>query len=309
MILVIGSINLDVILKVRHIPRPGETILADSSKKAPGGKGANQAAAAARLGGDVVFLGCLGDDPQGKRLKAALSKARVNTDYIKIVPGCSSPSAFICVSEKGENAIVVDSGTNTWVTADYIEENEGLFSQAKYCVVQLEIPLSTVAVVKRLCRKHQVKLILNPSPIKGRDKTIVDGADYLVPNEDEAAYLLGLSDFSAADDAMLTAFLQQHHVGTMIVTLGKKGCLLADRSGRVKQFPTIPRRPVDTTGAGDTFLGTLVSMLAEDKTADEAVRMGSAASGLQIMREGAQEAIPSRTEVEAEYIRIRQALA
>lgn len=301
MILVVGSINMDVILQVRHIPQPGETILASGIRKSPGGKGANQAAAASKLGGDVVLLGCLSDDTHSRILLESLQRANVNIEHIKIIPGINSPSAFICVSESGENCIVVDSGSNAYVSPEFVREKENLFNQAEYCVMQLEIPQETVREVKKLCEKHGVKMILNPSPMKGVPIDIVDHVNILVPNEDEAAYLLGVNCFAEADQDKLQGFLQQHSIETMIVTLGKDGCLLVRRDEKPRHIKTIPRKAVDTTGAGDTFLGAFATMSAEGKSLEESIMMSNIASGLQVMKCGAQEAIPERKVVDYEY--------
>lgn len=169
MILVIGSINMDVSFRVRELPRPGETVLSCSCKKSPGGKGANQAVAASRLGSQVIMLGCLGDDEDSQTLIRSMRAAGVNTDHLRISKGQSSPCAFICVSDSGENCIVVNSSTNQNVTPEYLLENEALFDEVSHCVMQMEIPAETVKTALALCKKHQVQAILNPSPVDGLD--------------------------------------------------------------------------------------------------------------------------------------------
>ena len=164
MIIVVGSINMDVCLNVDKIPVPGETVMAEKVSKNCGGKGANQAVAAARLGADVIMLGCVGEDENGDSLLQSLEMSGVKTEYVMKVPVASS-SAYICISKKGDNSIVVDSSANRFVTADYIEKNKFLFADAKYCILQMEIPVETIKCVIKLCRTYNVKIIFNPSPL------------------------------------------------------------------------------------------------------------------------------------------------
>lgn len=290
MILVVGSINMDICLRVQDIPRPGETVLSQSISKNPGGKGANQAVAAAKLGGEVVMLGCVGDDEHGGMLLHSLSSAGVDTQHILILPGCASSSAFICIADSGENAIVVDSSANMFVSPEYLLEHEQLFREAEFCVLQMEIPSQSVRTAMQLSKKHGTKVVLNPSPLSGFDKSLLHGIDVLIPNESEAAALMEGQDFEA--------FMAHYGIGQMIVTLGSKGCMQYSSQGEPRFSPSAPRKAVDTTGAGDTFLGAFVTALSEKNP--DALAFANTAAGIAVTRQGAQQAMPTRCEVLSE---------
>lgn len=297
MVLVIGSINMDVSFQVRDIPRPGETIMASGAKKSPGGKGANQAYAASKLGGKVTMLGCVGKDENGETLLASLASAGVDTSRIKRQPGIETSSAFICVSGSGENSIVVDSSANALVSSAYLLESEPLFENAEYCVLQMEIPRETVATAITLCKKHHVKIVLNPSPLTTFDNALLYGVDYLVPNETEAATLIG-KPYEQTDEQDWISFMRKYHIGQMIITLGKQGCRYYDGSNPSQAYPSERRTAIDTTGAGDTFLGALVAALSQGEAISNAIRYANAASGIEVTRHGAQQAVPTKEEVE-----------
>lgn len=290
MILVVGSINMDICLRVKDIPRPGETVLSQSISKNPGGKGANQAVAAAKLGGEVVMLGCVGDDEHGGMLFHSLQSAGVNTQHILIRQGCASSSAFICIADSGENAIVVDSSANMFVSPEYLLEHEQLFREAEFCVLQMEIPAPSVRTAMQLSKKHGVKVVLNPSPLSGFDKSFLHGVDVLIPNESEAAALMEGQDPEA--------FMAHYGIGQMIVTLGSKGCMQYSRQAEPRFSPSTPRKAVDTTGAGDTFLSAFVTALSEKNP--DALAFANTAAGIAVTRQGAQQAMPTRCEVLSE---------
>lgn len=301
MILVIGSINMDVSFRVDELPQPGETVLATAMKKSPGGKGANQAVAASKLGGHVTMLGCLSDDEDSRSLLKSMKTAGVDISHIRIVEGRSAPTAFICVSARGENNIVVNPATNNLVTPEYIHEYEGLFEKATYCVLQMEIPYETVKEAIALCKKYGVKIVFNPSPIGGVSTELLYHVQLVVPNENEAAVLLGCKSYSEVTENALQKFVQAFDIGCMVITLGGKGCICVQPDRPIRRFPTIPREAVDTTGAGDTFLGALVTRLAENVSLEQAISFANTASGIEVMRKGAQNAMPTRKEVEDEY--------
>lgn len=296
MILVVGSINMDISLRVTDIPNPGETVMSSGIRKSPGGKGANQAVAAAKLGGDVVMLGCVGQDENGQALLKSLADAGVDTTNIRQIPSTPTSSAFICVSNSGENAIVVDSSANKCVTAEYLAKNEDLFRQAKYCILQMEIPQEAVKYAKQLCQRYGVKIILNPSPLTDFDWALLSDIDYLIPNKEEAATLLG-RPYDCISDIEWGDFMAEYHIQTMIITLGKSGAK-AFRSGSAPQFfPAKPQNAVDTTGAGDTFLGAFAASISSGASISNAVCFANIASGISVTRYGAQTSIPEKAEV------------
>lgn len=299
MVLVIGSINMDVSFSVQNIPRPGETIMATGVKRSPGGKGANQAYAAAKLGASVTMLGCVGQDESGDALLASLRDGGVDTDYIRRAEDIPTSNAFICVSASGENSIVVDSSANALVSKEYLLEHEVLFEMAEYCVLQMEIPPETVAKAIELCKKHGVKIVLNPSPLTAFDPDFLQGVEYLIPNETEAASLIG-TDFEKTSETDWRDFMRDHSIKNMVITLGKQGCRYYDGVNDSKPYPSQKRAVIDTTGAGDTFLGAIVAALSQGSAISNAIIYANTASGIEVTRRGAQEAVPAREEVEHE---------
>lgn len=296
MILVVGSINMDICLRVNDIPRPGETVLSGGMTKNPGGKGANQAVAAAKLGADVTMLGCVGDDEHGAMLLKSLSDAGVDTRYILRKEQCATSCAYICVADSGENSIVVDSSANSAVSSEYLLQHEQLFEKADFCVMQMEIPMETVKMAVQLCQKHKVKVALNPSPLSSFDPSVLHGVSCLVPNEAEASALLGKA-FAQAGREELSAFMKRYGIEHMIVTQGKKGCS-SYRDGEPDiHVEASPRKAVDTTGAGDTFLGAVITALSRGMDTKDALVFANAASGIAVTRRGAQQAMPTAQEV------------
>lgn len=300
MVLVIGSINMDVSFQVQDIPHPGETVMASGVKKNPGGKGANQAYAAAKLGGNVVMLGCVGWDESGDALLESLDSVGVDISHIKKQTDNATSSAFICVSSSGENSIVVDSSANALVSSAYLMENESLFENAEYCVLQMEIPYETVSTAIMLCQKHNVKIVLNPSPLTAFNNELLYGVDYLVPNETEASKLIGIPYEKTIEQDWIS-FMQKYHIENLIITLGKRGCRYYDGSRLSKEYASQKRNAIDSTGAGDTFLGALVAALSQGKTIQNAICYANVASGIEVTRHGAQQAVPTKEEVEYEF--------
>ncbi len=291
-IAVVGSLNMDVSYRVAHIPAPGETVLARGVTKSPGGKGGNQAVAAAKMGAQVAMIGCVGRDGDGEALRASLRGAGVDD---ALVAACDEPTgtAFICVSDAGENNIVVHAGANGCVDAAVLARARARLAGAQICVVQLEIPHETAWAALRLCRELGVFTALNPSPACQVPAQALQGLDLLVPNETEMAALLGREADPAAD---LPRFARETGVRRILMTVGAQGCYLADAQG-VRHFPAQPVRAVDTTGAGDTFLGALCAMLAEGRPVEEAIDVAQRAAALTVQRMGAQQAMPSRAQV------------
>ena len=300
MVLVVGSINMDICLDVDTIPDLGETVMAVNVSKNCGGKGANQAVAAAKLGADIIMLGCVGKDENGEQLLYSLKSSGVNTEYIMKVTDAPSSSAYICISKKGENSIVVDSSANKLVSTQYIKEHEFLFNEANYCIMQMEIPIETVETTIELCKKHNVKIVMNPSPLSKFDIGLIQGVDYLIPNEMELARMLGKKNGVICEDDC-KKFMRVNEIGKLLVTLGSAGCKIFDPLQDAIYVSTKKREAVDTTGAGDTFLGAFVTAISENKSIEAAVNFANIASGIEVTRLGAQKSMPTRKEVDYEF--------
>ncbi len=296
-ILVVGSSNTDLIIKVPEIPRPGETLLGGQFQTFPGGKGANQAVAAARAGGEVVFVAAVGDDSYGKLAIKGYKEDNINTEDIKICKGVPSGIAMITVSQKGENAITVASGANNELTASDLEEAEEPFEEAEYMLVQLESPLETVLKAVTLCSEFDTRVILNPAPAAELPDEILALVHIITPNETEAEMLTGIvvSDEDSATRA--AEALHTRGIETVIITLGSKGAFLSDRATSVQKLvPGFKVEAVDTTAAGDVFNGQLAVALAEGLALEEAIILSHAASALSVQILGAQSSIPRREE-------------
>ena len=296
MILVVGSINQDIVMKTEKIPHPGETVLALSTERNAGGKGANQAVACSRCGAEVVMLGCVGNDDAAQGLLKSMESAGVDTEYI-LQEECSTSKAYICVSESGENSIIVDSEANNRVSPDYLMQHEDCFERAEYCILQREIPQKTVVKAMELCRKHQVKVIWNPSPVDHVRVEDLMGVDILVPNEHEAEILCG-KPVDQMKEQDWKEFLDRYQISILVLTLGSKGCIVMDRGRKAVEIDAFPCKAVDTTGAGDMFLGAFVSALARGESCRNAALFANMAGALQCSRYGAQKAMPDRAEVE-----------
>lgn len=282
-IAVIGSINMDLTAQAERLPGKGETISAANLRYVPGGKGANQAVAAARLGGDVAMFGCVGDDAFADRLIDNLKQNGVDTTYIRRVAGVSSGIAMITVAQ-GDNCIVVVPGANHCVTPAYLDEVKHAVLSVDILVLQNEIPLETVAYAMELGHRAGKLVIYNPAPAALMTEDILEKADYITPNEHEAALLF-------PDTGDLSALLERCG-GKLIVTLGEKGAA-AWENGTVLQIPARPAKVRDTTGAGDTFNGAFVCALAKGYPLEKALRLANVAASLSTEQAGAQGGMPT----------------
>lgn len=289
---VLGSANLDLVYAVREIPRPGETVLASGPDQHPGGKGLNQAVAAARAGASVVFLGALGDDPAAAVLRAALGDAGIDADLTRRVP-LPSGTALITVDRHGENAIVVAPGANAALTALDARERAAI-GAARVLVAQLEVPLEAIAEGVAAAREAATLVVLNAAPARPLEAAILDGVDVLVVNEGEGRLLAG------ADSGDVRELARSLAAGgrAAVVTLGADGAVWA-ADGEVGLVPAHPATVVDTTGAGDTFTGVLAAALAEGRPLAAAVERAIVAGALAVERAGAVPSIPTRAEVDA----------
>ncbi|TDV67695.1 ribokinase [Pseudomonas sp. LP_7_YM] len=297
-VVIVGSLNMDLVTRAPRLPRAGETLAGHSFVTVPGGKGANQAVAAARLGASVAMIGCVGDDAYGEQLRAALQAEGIDCQAVASVAGESTGVALIVVDDSSQNAIVIVAGGNGQVTAQVVDGFDSLLSLAEVIICQLEVPMATVEHV--LKRGHELgkTVILNPAPASGPLPAHWYGwIDYLIPNESEASALTGLPvDSVAGADAAATA-LMASGVRKVIVTLGEQGALFATHA-HSQHFPAPKVKAVDTTAAGDTFVGGFAAALADGKSEAEAILFGQIAAALSVTRSGAQPSIPTVNEVQ-----------
>ncbi|GAB4441332.1 MAG: ribokinase [Chloroflexi bacterium OHK40] len=295
-VVVVGSLNMDLVVQVARHPRPGETVLGDDLRTFPGGKGANQAVAAARLGAPVVMVGRVGRDGYGQQLRAALAADRVDLRFVQDDPVAPSGVALISVDAAGQNAIIVAPGANARVGPEDIRAAEEVIAGAALLVAQLECPLPAVAEAVALAGHHGVPVVLNPAPARQLDAALLRGVRYLVPNQHELAGLTGATPDTAPEP--LAQALCAAGVGHVIVTLGEAGALLVDGAS-TERFAARRVAVVDTTAAGDAFVGALSAALASGLPLREAVRQGIAAGSLAVTRAGAQPSLPTRAELDA----------
>jgi ribokinase len=303
-IVIIGSINMDLVCRVPRLPRAGETVLGTAFAVIPGGKGANQAVAVARLGGNVHLIGRVGEDDFGKQLLAGLRSAGVKVDRVLPTPDVASGCAAIAVDVAGENAIAVIAGANGLLLPADVDAAEGLIASAAVVVVQLEVPVETVLHTAALCRRLGVPTILDPAPAPpgGLPAELYD-VDILTPNEAEAAMLLGLPLLKPDEAATLPASeiatrLLERGCRAVLLKLGAAGSLLQEKEGSAIEIAPFPVQAVDTTAAGDAFTGALAQALAEGISLPAAARFANAAGALCCTTFGAQPALPTRERVE-----------
>jgi ribokinase len=294
-IAVLGSTNMDLVAYVTKAPQRGETVTGREFRTIPGGKGANQAVAAARAGADVSLIGAVGADAFGSQLRSTLEHSGVDTDHLRTTEGPSG-TAHIVVDDEGGNAIVVIPGANGTVTA-LAPGDEGLIAAADALLLQLEIPLNAVLAGAEAARRHGVRTLLTPSPVQPLSSQLLASIDLLVPNEHEAAALTGVTDPREAAAALLDQVQQ------VVVTLGAAGSLYAARGAEPVTVPAPQVSAVDSTGAGDTFVGTLAVALAEGREMPEALEWASAAAALSVQRPGASSSMPYRSEIDAQASR------
>jgi ribokinase len=298
-ILVVGSSNTDLIIKVPEIPRPGQTLLGGDFHTFQGGKGANQAVAAARGGGDVVFIASVGNDSYGAESIKGYKLDNINTEDIKICRNHSSGIAMITISNTGENAIAVASGANAELKPEDLDEAEEAFHEAEYMLVQLETPLDTVQKAVELCAEFDTKVILNPAPAAELPDEIISLVDVITPNESEAESLTGVKVQDDNDAKKASEILHERGIQTVIITLGSRGAFLSDRiTGISKMVPGFKVEAIDTTAAGDVFNGQLAVALAEGFSLEDAVLQSHAAAALSVQKLGAQSSIPRREQTD-----------
>lgn len=295
-IVVVGSANTDLVVRVPTLPRPGETVTGGTFFSARGGKGANQAVAAARAGGSVALIASLGDDPFGDETLTALADEGIVVHAVRRMPDAPTGVAFILVDERGENSIAVAPGANALLTPEQVVPSVEQLSPMDVLVAQLETPLETVLAAARAARRVGARVILNPAPARELPDELLQLVTVLTPNEAEAARLAEMSNVEAhAPEEVATALLQRG-VGAVAITLGAAGAYVATREYR--ELVAGHRVEVrDTTGAGDVFSGALAVALAERMPLGDAVRFANAAAAISVTRHGAQPAAPRRAEI------------
>jgi ribokinase len=299
-IVVVGSLNMDLVVKAPRMPAVGETIHGEDLRTIPGGKGANQAAATAKLGGEVAMVGRVGDDAFGLRLIDNLKQFGVSTSYVHIDAEAATGTAIIIVDERGENIIIVSPGANGRVAREDIDHIDKLLDQAKYLLLQFETPLETVQYAIEMASQKKVKVILNPAPAKKVPPEILTKVDFLVPNETETKLLTGLEvkDLDSAEAAGRK--LAELGISVVIITLGEKGALLVTGDEAI-HIPAQKVKAVDTTAAGDAFIGGLATALVKGYDLKDAVKYASCAGTLAVTKFGAQTSLPTSEEVEIFY--------
>ncbi|MBU8879032.1 ribokinase [Bacillus sp. FJAT-29790] len=281
MITVIGSINMDLVVQTDHVPNKGETRLGNSFSTFFGGKGANQVVSIARLGKEAQIIGACGTDEYGKIALTSLKQENVKTDHLFLFPDETTGTATIIVSD-GDNRIIVVPGANNRLTSKEIELVKNEIIKSEMVVIQLEIPSNTVHKVLKICKDHNVPVVLNPAPIDNFKKEFIDLATYITPNESECISIFGENIEQSLE----------RYPNKLIVTLGDKGARFYDGKLHIfiKGFNT---NTVDTTGAGDTFNGSFAVAITEGKSIEEAVRFANASASISVEKKGAQSGMPS----------------
>lgn len=284
---VVGSASIDLIVTASKRPLAGETLIGESFHTAPGGKGANQAIAAARLDAEVDMIGCVGDDAFGKEIMDNFKKNGVSVRYVEPVTHCPSGTAHITLAE-GDNSIIVVKGANDYVTPEYVKQAEESLHGADIILIQQEIPIETVEYVATFCDRFQRKLLLNPAPARKLSEKVIEYATFITPNEHEFAVLFGNENRSK---------VLAKYPNKLIITEGSNGVRF--HNGKTEEvIPAYQVEPVDTTGAGDTFNAAFAVAVAEGKEIADAIKIANRAASLSIKKFGAQGGMPTRKELE-----------
>lgn len=296
-IIVIGSLNMDLVINAPRMPVIGESIIGGGFITAPGGKGANQAVAAARLGGQVTMVGCLGNDVFGSSLLKNLKDNNINIENVKILEGVSTGIAVI-VLVSGDNFIVVDPGANAMLTPEHIESLDEQIGRSDIMLVQLEIPIETVERAITMAKRHGVKVLLNPAPARSLPDSLLSKVDIFTPNESECGIVTGIQAESVDSASMAVKYLLGKGIPQVVITMGAKG-VVYNKGSNIIHKPAYRVNVVDTTAAGDSFSGALSVALSQGKGIDEAVDFASAVGALTVTKKGAQPSLPTLEEVNA----------
>lgn len=294
---VIGSANLDFTVALPRLPRTGETVSAGTLLVNRGGKGANQAVAARRLGAEVRMIGCVGDDDSGGEIRRALREQGIGVDGIATSSDAATGTALIFVDREGRNQIGVAPGANHRLTVEMARAGQDAIAWAEVLVSQLEVPVPVVRWALETARRHGVPTVLNPAPVQELSDELLSLVTYLTPNAGEVAALTGIEVRDLESGRQAAARLCERGAGTVIITLGEQGALVCDGASAV-HFEAFPVEVVDTTGAGDAFNGALAVGLAAGGSLEQVIPLASAAAALTCTRRGAQDALPDRADVE-----------
>lgn len=295
-LLIVGSLNMDTVIDVKNMPKPGETILGKKYELCPGGKGANQAYAAGKLGAKVSMIGMLGKDDNGARLLKNLQSVGVNTKGIQTLDDTTSGTAFITVDEHGENSIIVISGANFELAKEHIDRHIDLIDQCDAVVAQLEIPLDVVTYLANVAKSKNKLFILDPAPATSElPEQLIRNVDIMKPNETELQILTGMQTETEEQIVEAARSLIKRGVKTVVVTVGSKGAVLVTEQD-FKVYPSRKVEAVDTTAAGDTFTAAFAMKLMDGSSCEEAIKFGNIVSSIVVTRKGAQNSIPSYEE-------------
>lgn len=297
MITIVGSLNMDLVFLTQRIPRPGETVMGKGFRQIPGGKGANQAAAVARLSAQVTMIGCVGEDQMGKALIDSLSADGVKTGYIIKRKDVPTGVAAILVDEQGNNSITVAPGANYALSVSDVEQLAPLIKDSDVLLAQLETKLDTIETSLTIAKEAGIKTILNPAPATQLEDRIYRMVDLLTPNETELELLSGHPVKTMEEIKQAANILLEKGVGELVVTLGEKGCLHLNKFGAT-HYEAYQVKAVDTTAAGDSFNAALAVILSEGKTIEEAIPFAMKVGALTVTKEGAQTSLPYLAEVD-----------
>ena len=298
-IVTVGSINMDLVMHSERLPTPGETIKAGNFYTNPGGKGANQAVAVAKLGGESILLARTGDDGYGQELTAVLEKYGVNTSCVKTTKDCCSGMAIITVMTGGENSITIIGGANDKLLPDDVDGIENQIASADAVMVQLEVSADTVRRAIQLAKKYNKLTVIDPTPVpSGGLPDELFEVDIFSPNKSETEMITGLTIKTDNDIKKACGLFLSKGVKQVVMKLGDKGVFIMDKSGNARHIPAFKVKPVDTTAAGDAFTAGMALRFIETGSIEQAVRFGCAAGALTVMANGAQQAIPCRKNVE-----------
>lgn len=297
-LVVLGSVNADHVLRVPHFPRPGETLTGHGYQIVPGGKGANQAVAAARLGAPVSFIARVGDDAIGRQMRDGFAKDGIDVSAVELDQALPTGIAIIYVSDEGENSIGISAEANGALSPAMVREHEGLIAAAHTLLLQLEVPLESVFEAARLARAHGTRVVLNPAPARALSAELLALVDLITPNQTEAELLTGIPVKDEASAREAAARLHQMGIREVMITLGSQG-VYCSQGGRQTLIPGFRVEAVDTTAAGDTFNGALLAAELAGADFAGAVRFAHGAAALSVTRLGAQSSIPTKAEVDA----------
>ena len=295
---VVGSINIDHVIRLAQFPRPGETLTGSDYRIVPGGKGANQAVAAVRAGARTRFIACVGDDPLANTLVEGFAADGMNTEAIESISGVNTGVALIQVNAEGENTISLAAGANGRLTPEQLQRH-GAGLACEQLLLQLEIPLDTNIAAATQAKENGAKVVLNPAPAQPLPDALLSLVDIITPNETEAERLTGMAVSDDTGAAQAAAALHAKGIATVIITLGARGVWLSERGKAGQLIPGFKVNAIDTTAAGDTFNGALLAALQQGQPLMAAVRFAQAAAALSVTRTGAQTSIPYRAEIQA----------